>query len=150
MSEWEFHDVNLFLRQPLVHSAQSESALVYANASEDSVRGVTLALDAQLTSQLSIYTNYQFTQGNRNDHWQAVEHTARNKWNIGLNWLTLDDKLNISLRSNIVGSRKVPLSNGYYTEYALGYEKTNLTLSWNDLHWGSFLGIIRSPADCSF
>ena len=121
----------------LVQSAQSEGGSAYANAAEASVRGFTLALDAQLTSQLSIYTNYQFTQGNQNDHWQAVEHTARNKWNIGLNWLTLDDKLNISLRSNIVGSRKVPVSNGYYTDYAPGYEKTHLTLSWNDWHWGS-------------
>jgi outer membrane cobalamin receptor len=27
----------------------------------------------------------QFTQGNQNGHWQAVEHTASNKWNIGFN-----------------------------------------------------------------
>jgi outer membrane receptor for ferrienterochelin and colicins len=121
----------------LVQSAQSEAGSIYANASIASVRGFSFVFDASFSSQLSFFVNYQYTQGKQNSNWQAVDHTARNKWNLGFNWLTMDDNLNISIRTNILGSRKVPLSNGYYDRYAPGYEKTNLTISWDNWKVGS-------------
>lgn len=120
----------------LVPSATSESGTIYANSVASSVRGLSLVFDAQVSSALSFYVNYQYTEGKQNSNWTTVPNTARNKWNAGFNWRTLDNKLNVNLRTNILGNRKVPASNGYYDNYAPGYEKANLTLTWNDLQWG--------------
>lgn len=120
----------------LVPSTLSESGTIYANATESSVRGLSLEFDAQLSQSLTFYINYQYTEGKQVDGWRAISNTARNKYNAGFNWQAFDNKLNVNLRSNILGSRKVPMSNGYYDNYAPGYEKVNLTLTYNGLNWG--------------
>lgn len=121
----------------LVQSTGTDSGSRYSNAEQASVRGVSLSFEGQLSHQFSAYINYQFTQGRQQGRWTAVDHTASNKWNLGINWLTWDNRLNVNLRSNISGTRKVPQSNGYYQNDAPGYEKTALTLTINDWTIGS-------------
>ncbi len=121
----------------LVPSSASESGTLYQNADDSKVRGLSLVLDAQASEHFSLYLNYQYTEGKQDGDWTAVANTARHKYNFGFNWLTLDGRLNINLRSNILASRKVPASNGYYDNYAPGYEKANLTLTWQNLQWAS-------------
>jgi outer membrane receptor for ferrienterochelin and colicin len=126
----------------LIQSPTNDGGSMYANTDSAAVRGVSATLDAQFSHQLSMYINYQYIEGKEVNNWQAIDHTARNKWNIGFNWLTFDDNLNISLRTNIIGSRKAPTSNGYYQGYAPGYEKTALTLTWQNWVIG---GVHMSP-----
>lgn len=126
----------------LVPSANSDSGSVYANAEQADVRGASLVLDMQWSKQWTFYANYQYTQGNQQDQWQAIEHSASHKWNIGFNWLALNERLNVSFRSNIVGTTKVPASNGYYDNEAPGYKKANLTLTW--INW-QLNGLSISP-----
>ena len=116
----------------LVQSDQTESGSVYANDSSASVRGLSLTFDARLVDQWAVFVNYQYTEGNQHGDWRAVDNTARHKWNLGFNWKVLDDKLNINWRTNVLSKRKVPASNGYFDHYAPGYEKSSLTLTWQD------------------
>ena len=78
--------------------------------------------------------NYQYTDGRNNRQSDPLEHIAKNKINWGLNYLTLNEKLNINLRFNHVISRQTPLSNHYFNGKAPSFHVANLLLSYQGWH----------------
>lgn len=106
----------------------------FENIGESYVRGISTVVDVDITRKLSFYLNHIYTEGKEaHDQWGAIDHLAKNKVNAGLNWLGLNDRLNLNFRVNHVGRRKVPDSNGYFRSHAKGYTKANLALTFKKL-----------------
>ena len=106
----------------------------FDNTDRSYIRGLSAGFDFNITRKLSFYLNYIYTEGKtKGGSWQEIEHVARNKINSGINWLAFDDLLNLNFRLNYVGDRKVPSSNGYFTDHAPSYRKANMTLTLNNL-----------------
>jgi outer membrane cobalamin receptor len=106
----------------------------YANVESSQVRGLSTQIDLQPSEKLTIYANYFFQQGAlEGESWGDVDHTARHKINMGVNWQPLSKNFNINLRANYVGERKVPITNLYFSDKAPGYTKFDLVLTWANL-----------------
>ena len=127
--------INLFYSEledtiSTVPDASRAGGLRYDNIDKSKTRGLSTQIDVQVTKKLSLYMNYIFTEGKEaGANWGDMDNVAKNKINAGLNWLTFSNHLNVNVRTNYVGRRKVPDDNAYFTDYAPGYTKTNLTLT---------------------
>ena len=109
----------------------------YDNVGRTWIRGATAVVDFQPTSDFYLFANYTFTDGKEpgGTGWQAIDHVARHKVNLGLNWQPLDNHLEVNFRVNHVGEIRAPESNTWMQEheagFAPGYTLANLSVTVN-------------------
>jgi outer membrane receptor protein involved in Fe transport len=110
----------------LVDAPTSEGGERYANLTRDtSLAGASLRLDYHPHPGITLFGNYSYTD------LSEVDWGAPHKANLGINWHSADEGLNINLRANLVGSRKTPQSNAlFHGRDAPGYAKLDLAIGW--------------------
>jgi outer membrane receptor for ferrienterochelin and colicin len=106
----------------------------YENSQRSQIAGLALSSEMDVNSNLKLFINGIWTQGKKNGKsWNEMEHVAEWKANLGINWLTWQDHLNVNLRCNYVGSTLAPTSNTYiwrnHGGKAPAFTKFNLTLT---------------------
>jgi outer membrane receptor for ferrienterochelin and colicins len=106
----------------------------YDNVGTTWIRGATATVDFQPTSGFYLFANYTFTDGKEpGTDWQAIDHVARHKANLGLNWQLLDKHLELNFRVNHVGEAQAPESNVWMQLHeagtAPGYTIANLSVA---------------------
>ncbi len=124
-------------------SGAFEGGSKYINGNKANVYGFALDAQWQPIDQMSLYLNYQFTDGSNNIEQNTLEHIAKNKINWGINYLTLKNKLNINLRFNHILNRQTPDSNSYFTGDAASLTLANMHIAWRAM---SVNGIEITPS----
>lgn len=108
------------------------------NKAKYKVFGTSISANILILKNFSVFSNYMYTQGKEEDeegeNWGDIDKVARHKLNIGINCHFFQKKLNLNLRTNIVGQRKANSENywlqQYKNGYAPAYNKLNLTISY--------------------
>jgi len=119
-----------------LQSDDSESGSGYTNRDHTDTYGFSLDSQWRPSQALSLYINYQYTDGKHACHNNPLAHIAKNKINWGLNYLTLKDTLNINFRSNHVLDRQAPEVNSFFKNNVPNYHVANLLLSYKKLQIG--------------
>ena len=114
----------------------SDSGSGYMNRDHTETYGFSLDSQWRPSHSLSLYLNYQYTDGKHACHNNPLAHIAKNKINWGLNYLTLNDKLNINLRFNHALDRQAPEINSYFTKNVPNYHVANLLVSYKNFNIG--------------
>ncbi len=65
-----------------------------------------LNIPIQENSAIDIFANYAYTDS-KNELEEVIPGIAKHQFNVGANWLTLDERLNVNLRMNYVGDRSI-------------------------------------------
>lgn len=65
-----------------------------------------VTIPIQENSELDIFANYAYTDS-KNELEESIAGIAKHQFNVGANWLTLNERLNINVRMNYVGDRSL-------------------------------------------
>jgi outer membrane receptor for ferrienterochelin and colicins len=81
---------------------------------ETLVRGASLEADVSVDEQTRVTANYMFTQGRSDDsNWDTIPQTARSKVNVIVHRTSVLRQVNLTLRVNYVGPRRVQATNAW-------------------------------------
>ena len=102
----------------------------FDNIARSHVRGISFELLTQPVRHLLVGVNHIYLEGRpAGGDWSDIAHVAAHKLNGVVNLRLLDDLVNVNLRVNHVGRRKVPATNTFFDRHAPGYTKANLALT---------------------
>ncbi|MBT3750181.1 MAG: TonB-dependent receptor [Bacteroidetes bacterium] len=108
----------------------------FENLDRIDITGISLYFSCQVRNNIRIYSNYSYMLGYNAESaaFYEIDGVAKQKFNAGINFKSLKDKIIVDFRINYVGKRKANITNiwiqTYENGFAPSYLKANLSVSY--------------------